>query len=754
MSDAGDTETETGAVEVPGEDVPEVSGGSSEPGEDARPFPDEIEIPGGKEDPRKAKEGNAKDKNEGRSKGLEETEGRPPAVSKCRPRSRDVRQCKKHFREMIGKYENRNDELEQRETDLRQRLEMLECSMPAVMVWNIWRMAQGAPVSQLREVVEKQFVEPGAGFGNCPSTPSQHWDCRVREIEAERKEARRRAEQARQVFRAKEEALEIQKRQVEEARKLQEERKLQIAGLEGEAKRLRDQLKKAQGDEGFCQTGECGEIKCRDAWLQGAASASSIHSTDLECLARLQDLAEAELCMKRQIAELERRECAYMRTLQQADEMWAKMEDENASSLGELREQLDAKVAANQQLADRIVELEDEIERLRAQLSRTSAALEEYTEKSIADVVVENAEIPAEVKIERTEDESGEIEEVKSTEGSYEPGKPARQQSDAMVQATSEKAESHQVGIESPRKISTAEESVQVKPEIEEAGTQLTPDEPSLENENLAEEEARVANDADTATPKVPTEYLPEKQQEISVVEQAQRTEAQEIELLPIQEKPRPFEDKASLAELLKAPTEDKVTEFLVPDNSENNSSGKNEPVEIIPEAVVELTQKVITEPAVKPVSSGAAEPQPEPIVAKKVPSAVAFFEGVPKAPFPTFPVRATSESPIAATEIVSPEPEAESTTEATANPVLSAAIEPVDVPTPKLKTLETSVESSVQNVEKEFTLPEDTFPVSIGTLVVWHNVTACIKKLISVFIHWFYLLAVFLFHERFSIVL
>ncbi|XP_051163138.1 probable E3 ubiquitin-protein ligase bre1 isoform X2 [Leptopilina boulardi] len=291
-----------------------------------------------------------------------------PPRSSCKPYSRDPRRCQKHFREMIDLHEMKNEELEKREGNLRQRLEMLECSMPAVVACNIWRMAQGTSAQNMRQVVEKQF-ENFASDTPCPSTPSQHYDCRVRQVEAERKQARRRADEARALWSEKEFALGEQKRKLEEAKKTQTQHKERIEKLKAEVQELRklkEEEKEANGDS--CEMGECGEIKCKQ-WLGDVASTTMVKSTDLKCLARLQDLAEAELCMKRNIFELERREETYMRTLQQADELWSKMETDGASTTSALQEQLELKALANQQLADKVCSLEDTIESLNKKLA-------------------------------------------------------------------------------------------------------------------------------------------------------------------------------------------------------------------------------------------------------------------------------------------------------------------------------------------------------------------------------------------------
>ncbi|KAL2722420.1 titin-like [Vespula squamosa] len=293
-------------------------------------------------------------------------------------------QPNRQFREIIGKRESKKEELEKREEHLRQRLDVLECSMPAVMVWNVWqRMSQGAPIPNLHRLMEKQFRTPAAGEVCCPITPSRHYDCRVREIEAERKAAQRRLDEARILWLEKEVKLKERREKLEDAKRIQKERKEKIERLTNEAKQLKEALKKMndeaeEGMAGFCESGECGDIQCRERWLRGVKSVDSIKASDVECLARLRQLAENELTMKKQIAELERREETYMRTLQHADEMWLKMEGDAVDTLSALQEQLDEKIKTNQQLESRISELEDEVEKLRAKMALCKSELTKY----------------------------------------------------------------------------------------------------------------------------------------------------------------------------------------------------------------------------------------------------------------------------------------------------------------------------------------------------------------------------------------
>ena len=303
--------------------------------------------------------------------------------SACRSRSRDVRRCQKHFQEMIGKHEMRNVELERREVDLRQRLDVCQCAVPAVMVYNIMRMAKDGRCSAIRRLLDKQFQGYGGDNIAIPCTPSQHFDSRVRELEAQRKKELRRAEEARAILVEKEAALEERRKRLEEARKHNQESKEKIEKLSRQAAELKEALKNAWSDDNSCQAGECGEMRCKEEWLKNVGSVSSIGSADLECFAKLEELAEAEHCMKRQISELEHREEAYMRTLQQADEMWSKTEGDTADAVSQLQDQLDSKNAANQQLADRICQLEDELETIKKKLISCKGALAEYTDKKM-----------------------------------------------------------------------------------------------------------------------------------------------------------------------------------------------------------------------------------------------------------------------------------------------------------------------------------------------------------------------------------
>lgn len=235
-------------------------------------------------------------------------------------------------------------------------------------------MSQGAPVCRIKRILEKQFKDTREL--SCRSTPSCHYDCRIREVEAERKLAVKKVEEARTLWSEKLTTLEERKRKLDEARRIQEEQKSAIERLNEETRVLRESMEKKVMEMGeLCQ---CDDTRCKQRHLGKVSSVMSVVSGDIQCLEKLQRLAEEEVITKREIAELERREEAYMRTLQQADEMWSKMEGDMISTTNGLQEQLDIKTAANQQLANRVCELEDALEKCRARLAICRAELEKF----------------------------------------------------------------------------------------------------------------------------------------------------------------------------------------------------------------------------------------------------------------------------------------------------------------------------------------------------------------------------------------
>lgn len=162
--------------------------------------------------------------------------------------------------------------------------------------------------------------------GSIENRPSRHYDLRVRETEAERKIAEKRTEDARSLWIEKKAALKEKMKKLGAVERIVSDRTELMNKL---TKDLEDIDKQnAQMEDADSIDCECGDSQCRQRWLAKVSrSTTSIQSSDLEYLERLQELAASEISMKKDIADLERREKAHMRILQQADQFWASTEN-------------------------------------------------------------------------------------------------------------------------------------------------------------------------------------------------------------------------------------------------------------------------------------------------------------------------------------------------------------------------------------------------------------------------------------------
>lgn len=64
-----------------------------------------------------------------------------------------------YWKSMISKYEERNNELEIRESELRERLKMMETMTPAIMLYNMWKMMYNYPCSENKDNFVKKFPD-------------------------------------------------------------------------------------------------------------------------------------------------------------------------------------------------------------------------------------------------------------------------------------------------------------------------------------------------------------------------------------------------------------------------------------------------------------------------------------------------------------------------------------------------------------------------------------------------------------------
>ncbi|XP_063988763.1 uncharacterized protein LOC135168477 [Diachasmimorpha longicaudata] len=265
------------------------------------------------------------------------------------------------FCQLIARRETKTTELSKRERDLRRRLEMLECWLPAVTLMGVMRGDMKA--DDITRAIDKQAAEMTMSC-MCPnSRPSQHRDVRIREAEEKRKKAERRLEEARKLLQEKQRAVDEQNERIDEAKR----RKVK---LEERMKELEAKISSTSG-------------------LDTAPSAESVVSIgpeELMYLTKLEELVKAEAASKKQLEDLEKRQEMYLRALEAASQMCG--DEERHEKVDDLKSQLEAEVSANQQLVERICELEGEVETLTGQLITCNDELKTYTERKSVEAMM------------------------------------------------------------------------------------------------------------------------------------------------------------------------------------------------------------------------------------------------------------------------------------------------------------------------------------------------------------------------------
>ncbi|XP_068083922.1 IgA FC receptor [Anabrus simplex] len=75
-----------------------------------------------------------------------------------------------YFRNLVRKYEQRNNNLAEREAELRQRIDLLQSTLPALLVWNLWRTRQDEPVSlvDVARAISNPFGQQERSPGTAP----------------------------------------------------------------------------------------------------------------------------------------------------------------------------------------------------------------------------------------------------------------------------------------------------------------------------------------------------------------------------------------------------------------------------------------------------------------------------------------------------------------------------------------------------------------------------------------------------------
>ncbi|XP_073996527.1 uncharacterized protein isoform X3 [Rhodnius prolixus] len=183
---------------------------------------------------------------------------------------------------LVNSYEQKNQELEEKELEVRYRLQMLENTMPALMMWNLWRVMMlqtgGRPVNMptVPGIVPSSF--PLAEPDNTPLNREEELMAKLKGLENK---------------------LNTETRLLEDSRLAEDQLRLKIKELENML---------------ITKDNNIMEILNRDP------------EEDQEVFDRLSKLAKERIDMDRRIKDLELKEKLYQETLHQADAMFAKME--------------------------------------------------------------------------------------------------------------------------------------------------------------------------------------------------------------------------------------------------------------------------------------------------------------------------------------------------------------------------------------------------------------------------------------------
>jgi chromosome segregation ATPase len=247
---------------------------------------------------------------------------------------------------MLNKYEQRNYDLEESEVDLRHRLEMLEICLPALIIWSVWRIVQDTRILRIDANLEamsgclvKVITADHHGVGRatadsarqssvtlCTSCSSEVDSSRFTEVEQERPIKKADPIGSGEVCPPTEEQLQDLEAQVV----LLNEK---VQSYEESEDKYKKRITELEDDlEGIKSGLQVGGIKASDDAAETElsqnhmADVESKRCANLECMIKVQELEESEANMKKRIVELERKEGAYLETLQKADELWSDME--------------------------------------------------------------------------------------------------------------------------------------------------------------------------------------------------------------------------------------------------------------------------------------------------------------------------------------------------------------------------------------------------------------------------------------------
>ncbi|KAK6635388.1 hypothetical protein RUM44_000639 [Polyplax serrata] len=222
---------------------------------------------------------------------------------------------------LISRYEQRNFELEEREVEAKQRLDMIEAAMPAIVAWNMFKIVQnpdfvGLVSGSSKETEEKKTLrdQDVAMFQ------------RLEELLDDQKKLRRDYEKVEETAADREKAL-----------------RTKIEELEAKAAKDRETLEQ--------MTNSLKVLKLESEDKGQPETSNLVRPDESDLFEELKHMVVNEIQLRTEIERLEKAEQAYMESLEKADEIWASIEADYKRRLKEAE-------AAGKELEKRVAQLE------------------------------------------------------------------------------------------------------------------------------------------------------------------------------------------------------------------------------------------------------------------------------------------------------------------------------------------------------------------------------------------------------------
>ncbi|KAL0269689.1 UNVERIFIED_CONTAM: hypothetical protein PYX00_007334 [Menopon gallinae] len=216
---------------------------------------------------------------------------------------------------MMAGDSNRRKRSKDKTSDVDGSLSMTDATMPAIIAWNMFCLNQTKEELSEHLQSEALLLDEKDPIEYCKAIayPDTEVFQKLEELISDQKKLRMEYEKAEE---------EAKQRELDLKRKIEE--------LEGKSMRDREVL-----DE---MTTYLKGLKGQD--LTSNSSDSVPSTVDFEMFEEFKRLADNEMKMRRKIDTLERKEQAYLQTLQQADEIWAGMEAEYKKKLAEAEDKV------------------------------------------------------------------------------------------------------------------------------------------------------------------------------------------------------------------------------------------------------------------------------------------------------------------------------------------------------------------------------------------------------------------------------